>query len=424
MVKTAAWVAKRSDSQWAPEVRRAQSGKVGKAMRTFVVLALAVGTGVGPARAAAPGGRAPVEEQASIAELVREYRSGHHDRAVAVATRWNAERIAFEIGRLIAEEASRAKVEEREVLILPSLDVAGLERHASREKAEQREVTRLAAAAIVTESALSHLRNGDIGLLAPGFWTASPLLEGEPLGARGRSFAQRFYLLAGLVLQWHVEIAAGRRLLTKALRSFPEDPELQTALGSMIETVASLRTYASPPGSPEAVTRRSGGYSSERGGYGGVLPDATLGEAEAHYGQALLANPKLDEARLRLAHVRLLKGRTEDALRDLERVATEAGQPRQRYLARLFAGYARQRLGDVTGAVAAYRACVADGPRAQTALLALGRALDQLGDKSGSQDAFAGASAPGAPFDPWWSYGAGQPERFDDLVAELRGLVE
>jgi tetratricopeptide (TPR) repeat protein len=155
-----------------------------------------------------------------------------------------------------------------------------------------------------------------------------------------------------------------------------------------------------------------------------VLPDATLGEAEAHYEQALALDPSLDEARLRLARVRLLNGRAEEALRDLERVATESRQPRQRYLAWLFAGHARQTLGDLSGAVAAYRAGLAHGPRAQTALLALGRSLDQLGDGPGAQEAFASACALDAPFDPWWSYGFGQPERFDDLVAQLRGLVK
>lgn len=396
-----------------------------RTMRTLAVLALAVGAGVvSPARAAPCMGQAPVEERASIEEVARAYRSGLHERAVAAATPWSDERITLEVGRLIAEDASREKSEPREVVVLPTLDTVGLEPHALRESAEERELTRLAAVAVLTESALSRLRCGDLRLLAPGLWTASLLLEVEPLGARGRSFAQRFYLLAGLVLHWHVEIEAGHRLLTKALQDLPEDPELHTALGSMIETVASLRTYASPPGSPEAMTPSSPGYRSEAGGYGGVLPGATLVQAEAHYERALALDPGLDEARLRVAHVRLLEGRAEDALRDLERVATEARQPRQRYLALLFIGYARQKLGDVTGAVAAYRACVAHGPRAQTAFLALGRSLGPLGDPSGAQEAFASASAVGAPFDPWWGYRMGQPERFDELVSEIRRLVQ
>jgi tetratricopeptide (TPR) repeat protein len=343
---------------------------------------------------------------------------------VAVAAAWSDERIALEVRRLIAGDAARQKAEAREVVVLPSLDVVGLERDASPEQGEEREAGRLAAAAILVEGALRRLRNGDRRLLAPGLSTASLLLEAEPLGARGRSLARRFYLLAGLALHWHVEMAAGHALLAKAIQTFPDDPELHTALGSMIETVASFRTYDLPPGSPESVTRGSGGYTAESGGYGGALPGATLARAEAHYEQALVSDPKLDEARLRLARVLLLMGRTEEALRDLERVATGAGRPRQRYLAWLFAGYGRQRQGDVAGAVAAYRACLALGPRAQTALLALGRSLDQLGDKAGAQEAFASASARDAPPDPWWTYGAGQPERFGELVAQLRELVE
>jgi len=392
-------------------------------MRALVLLAVAAGTAAIPARGVSSSGRARVEEPASIEELAREYRSGHYEKAISVASLWSTERTTLEVRRLIADDASRQKAAERDVVVLPTLDVVGLERDAARER-EEREVRRLAVAAILAESALNRLRDGDPRLLAPGMSAACQLLEAEPLGARSRSFAPRLYLLAGLALHWRVEIAAGYGLLARSIQRFPDDPELQTALGSMIETVASLRTYDLPPGSPEAITAKTGGYASERGGHGGMLPGASLVQAEAHYEQALLSDPRLDEARLRLAHVRLLLGRTEDALRDLERVASEAGQPRQRYLAWLFTGYGRQRQGDVGGAVAAYRACVAHEPRTQTALLALGRSLDRLGDKAGAQEAFASASAVGAPFDPWWSYGAGQPERFDELVARLRELVK
>jgi tetratricopeptide (TPR) repeat protein len=353
-----------------------------------------------PSRAGTGGAEPPRPVgQAPIGELVWTYRSGRHEEAVSAASRWGAKRVTLEIGRLLAEDASRENVEEREV-------------------------TRLAAAAILIESVLSRLRDGDLGVLAPDIRTASQFLEQKPLGLRGRTFAQRYYLLAGLVLQGHVEIADGHRMLAKALQYFPDDPELHTAFGSVVEAVASLRNYDSPPASPEGTRRESRSYSAEGGDYGGVLPDVTLREAETHYEQALAFDPTLDEARLRLARVRLLDGRTEEALRDLERVATESSQPRRRYLALLFTGHARQRLGDLEGAVAAYRSCLAHGPRAQTALLALGRSLDQLGDEAGAQEAFESAGAPDAPFDPWWSYGAGQPGRFDELITELRGLVK
>ncbi len=147
------------------------------------------------------------------------YRSGRHEEAVSPATRWSAERITLEIGRLLAEDARP-------------------------DNAEEREVTRLAAVAILTESALIHVRKGDPGLLAPGLWAAHRVLEAEPLGARGRSFGRRFYLLAGLILHWHVEFAVGHRLLVEALQHFPDEPELLTAAGSIIETVAAIPTTA------------------------------------------------------------------------------------------------------------------------------------------------------------------------------------
>jgi Flp pilus assembly protein TadD len=391
---------------------------------TMVLLAQAVGAAAGQARNSRSTGQADAAVRPSIEELVQMYRTRSDRQAVTLVTRWSDERVTSEVRRLLAEDVSRRAEQPPEVRVLPSLDVVGLDRRTSQEKAAEaaeRAARRLAAAALVAERAVSLLGSGDGRPLAPGLATASLLLGADLSAADSRSFARDFSLLAGILLHWHVELAAGHQLLAKAVRDFPDDPELHTALGSIVETVASLRTYE-PRGDSEAATN-SGGYTSEGGEQAGVLPDATLGDAEVHYEHALALDPGLHEARLRLGHVRLLEGRLADALVELERVAKGAGQPRQRYLACLFAGAAREKLGDVAGAITAYRACIEGGPRAQTALLALGRALDRLGDKSGAQEAFAGAAAAGRLFDPWWSYRFGQPERAENLVAQLRGLV-
>jgi tetratricopeptide (TPR) repeat protein len=200
-----------------------------------------------------------------------------------------------------------------------------------------------------------------------------------------------------------------------------EDPELLTALGSIIEGVAALRSYEPSPDC-RGCPARSGGYLSEHG-EGGSLPGATLAEAEARYRRALKLDPELDEARLRLGRVRLLEGRTHEALRDLEQVAAEARDVRQRYLARLFEGRARESLGDLAGAAAAYREATAHSPEGQTGILALGRALDRLGDAAGAQEALERASAAQGPQDPWWDYQSGQPARLDELLEALRRLV-
>jgi len=355
-----------------------------------LLLALASLAAAGPAQVDLDG-------PPSIEELVRAYRDGRHEQTVSRVIAWGPERMALEVGRLLDRERPADGVDDREA-------------------------TRLAAAAILAESAVVHAREGDPARVDPALSTARRLLEAEPLGESALPFARRFYLLAGLVLHWHVEIAAGHELLHEALERFPDDPELLTAAGSLVETVASLRDYEQPGGSAQPGGS-GGGYRSEIGGRGGALPGASLARAEARYRRALALGPGLDEARLRLAHVRVLDGRAGDALDDLERVAAETRETRLRYLARLFEGRAREALGDAEGAAAAYRACTAQLPHAQSGLLALGRALERLGDTGGAQAAFAGIGAAGNRFDPWWSYQAGQPQRIDELLAELRALA-
>jgi tetratricopeptide (TPR) repeat protein len=120
--------------------------------------------------------------------------------------------------------------------------------------------------------------------------------------------------------------------------------------------------------------------------------------------------------------VRVLLGSRDRALPDLERFAAEAREPRHRYLARLFEGRAREALDDLPGAAAAYRAATELVP-AQSAFLALGRALDRVGDRAEAQMALELVGAASGAEDPWWDYQSGQLRRLDGLLAELRGLV-
>jgi hypothetical protein len=393
-----------------------------------VRLELLVGVAIGaavipPANASWPAAPGAVAAEAALEDLARIYRAGPRDAAVHAAAGWSDDRITAEVRRFVAADVERARAKgERPVVVLPSLDVVGLD-PVTRAAAHERQVMRRAAAAVLAEAAVERLRQGDRRPLGPGLSTASLLLDAEPLGPSEAAFFRCFHLLVGLALHWHVEIAAAHGLLSKASERFPEDPDLQTALGSLVESVAALRRYDRPRGGHAGAAPASGGYASEAGGYGGVLPEVTLARAAAHYEHALVSDPRFDEARLRLARVRLLAGRVDEALPELARVATTAAEPRQRYLAALFMGHAREKRGDPAGAATAFRACLAEGLRTQTAFLALGRSLDSLGDTAGAQEALAAAGALGAPFDPWWSYGSGQPERIDALLSRLRELA-
>jgi hypothetical protein len=131
--------------------------------------------------------------QASIEELVRTYRSGRHEEAVSPATRWSAERITLEIGRLLAEDARP-------------------------HKAEEREVTRLAAVAILAESAVIHVRKGDPGLRPP--LGSSP---GAELNRSARVFL-RAPFLSWPAVHWHVDSPLVTGCSSRHFRTSPMIP--------------------------------------------------------------------------------------------------------------------------------------------------------------------------------------------------------
>jgi predicted Zn-dependent protease len=158
-------------------------------------------------------------------------------------------------------------------------------------------------------------------------------------------------------------------------------------------------------------------------GEGGRLPMTGLADAQALYAKALKQDPGLLEARLRLGRVLLLRGRPREALPELERVGRESPRPAQCYMARMFEGRTRERLGDPRGAAAAFAAAVERVPRGQSALVALGRALDRLGEGTRAQEAFDRALQAEVQRDPWLDYIKGQPDRIDALLEELRRLV-
>jgi thioredoxin-like negative regulator of GroEL len=92
-------------------------------------------------------------------------------------------------------------------------------------------------------------------------------------------------------------------------------------------------------------------------------------------------------------------------------------------MARLFEGRTRERLGDPLGAAAAFAAAVERAPRGQSALVALARALDRLGEGTRAQEALGSALQAEAPRDPWIEYVRGQADRTSTLLDELRRLV-
>jgi tetratricopeptide (TPR) repeat protein len=323
----------------------------------------------------------------SLLDLAEEYRTGDRERAVAELELWDRPKVEQEVRRH-GRRLRNAPALRRSVVTL--LAEGALRGRSAGEPARVRWLLREAGRLVAT---------------------ASPATRASP-------FDRRFDLFAGLTLHacGHAEAAHG--ILVEGLEHAKDDAELHTALGAVIEGIATLRTYDN---SPDSFPVRRGGYTTEDGERGS-LPSATLAGAEVRYEKALAVDPRLVEARLRLGRIRLLRGRAAEALRDFDWVAAEASQPRQRYLARLFKGRALEVRGELAGAATAYLGAVEEVPMAQTALIAVGGALDGLGDGEAAQLALAAATAGVKPHDPWLGYKLGQPERLPGLLQDLRTL--
>jgi len=334
---------------------------------------------------------APAAGESSLAELAETYRHVDRREAVAEIAHWSSERVQKE-----SEQLSR------------------LARSAGSVPA----TTRLGAAALLTESALDLLNAGTFGRVRSPLLGAALLVTAGPPTTRAAGFEQRFFLLAGLILHAAGDLATAHSLLLRDLEAIGgDDPEILTALGAVIESVAALRQYEPSPDSGPG-RGRPGGYASEEG-ESGYLPSPSLGAAESRYRRALALAPGLAEARLRLGRIRLLRGRPDEAMLEFERVAAEGRLPHHRYLALLFAGRALEVEGDLRSAADRYRAATAVVPQAQTSLLALERVLDSLEDTTGAQETLDLALSSASPQDPWWDYLCGQPNRLDGLLEEL-----
>ena len=344
-----------------------------------------------------PGSRAAEPEKAEpLAAAAAQYRGGDRDGAVAVVGLWSQGELESQTESLIRESSP-----------LP------------------RGATLRATVALLSEAALHALRQADSPRARWELAAAVRLAHAMRAADDPAGLSTRFYGAAGTMLHVMGDLAGAYATLADGRRRAGDDAALLVGLGAVIETATSLRSYDLPDARRrprEAPAEKWFAIEGEPGA-GGRLPPSTLADAQAAFEKALRLEPGRSEARLRLGRVLLLRGKPREALVELERVGRESSDPRVLYLAGLFGGRCHERLGDPRGAATAYAAAVERAPRAQAALVALGRALDGLGEGPRAQATFGLAlQAAGEP-DPWVEYIKGQPDRIDTLVDELRRLV-
>ena len=229
------------------------------------------------------------------------------------------------------------------------------------------------------------------------------------------AFARRWYLAMTLKAQAGDFWGDARRWVRDGLSSFPRDPELLLAEGSLEETLVTAQIVP-PPADDGAL-----GDGETRRGPDLAEPKRQLGEVEKMLAAALAADPDLEEARLRLGRVWWRLEKTEAAATALDGVLTQSQDPRLLYLANLFRGRIDLDAGRLGPAVSCYRAAVALVPDGQAARVALSHALHREGDGRASRRAMEDAlEVPRTQPDPFWRYPWGQADRAEDLLETLR----
>jgi tetratricopeptide (TPR) repeat protein len=151
-----------------------------------------------------------------------------------------------------------------------------------------------------------------------------------------------------------------------------------------------------------------------------------LSLAERFYKRALEVAPEFEEARIRYARVMGERGRHEEALVELQKVAAVQGQLLQ-YYAALFLGGELEALGKDDEARRAYERAAEVSPTAQSPRLAISR-LAAARDRAAAREALltlAEQEPQGeARDDAWWVYDIAAGRVADEALAALHKAIE
>lgn len=200
--------------------------------------------------------------------------------------------------------------------------------------------------------------------------------------------------------------------LRHAIALFPTDADL-LFLGACQQEIfagASLQAFAKSAVLPQGYTVDIANES------------VSLREAEGFFRRALAQNPKMAEARLRLGHVLLQRGKAGDAAAELRQADTVIDEPLLQYFSALFLGSAEEALGHFDVARDAYTRAARLQPFAQSPYLSLSALATRQGDRAGALKAIEPMFAMGRGDDPWWSYYLVQSRNVNTLFERLEEL--
>jgi tetratricopeptide (TPR) repeat protein len=145
-------------------------------------------------------------------------------------------------------------------------------------------------------------------------------------------------------------------------------------------------------------------------------------EATRQYRQALVIDPSLAEARLRLGRTLQRSGEPDEAREELRLVVDQGGGGPTEALAHLFLGELLERRGEAAEAVREYRKALEQDPTLQQAGLAVAAILWRGGDRTGAVEILGTALRSGHPvgLPSWLAYHLGLGLRAAPAIDGLR----
>jgi VWFA-related protein len=228
-------------------------------------------------------------------------------------------------------------------------------------------------------------------------------------------FRRQWQVAVGRRLLWDGFVTLSDMILGDASLLFSSDPEVLLAYGTLRESAALRFTMSLQ----RAVTNSANGPFEGRRNRVAMLDDARSVLSLA------LGASKSDEARIRLAYVRIQQ-RDDGAARTLlEQVRSPRPSPDLAYVAALMLGSIRARQNDLAGAAKLFGEARQLNPAAQSAYVAQAHALRAAGQIPESVDVIRDMLARTARVrDPWARYPFGLDETRTSLDALRRDVKQ
>jgi len=349
-------------------------------------------------------------------DVIDRYRSGETADAVAEIGRWPRAHIERSLTELFAFVLAAPEGDPR--LEVATLDAALLLHTAVAMQAELAGDARAAGLHISVAAAI-----------ADGIEEAAR--KRPALCGTSRLVTRRdWQLVAAGWQQGRWQLDAAGALFTDLLEAAPGDAEVRLAAGMYEEARHAdesrvMTQYGRLSRSPTA--RGLGDERSVVRMRDEARVRQHLVDAAGHYRQALVADPGLHEARVRLARVEMLRGNAAGADVLLREAREGSREPLVLYLAELFTARRAEASDDLDAAVSAYERARTQLPGAQAARMGLAHAFEQSGRAGDARAVLQSVLSEPAPrpfkADPWWAYQFGYSSHAMALFDRLRARV-